>query len=193
MRLAEIERITNETNIKIRLNLDEQKNVSISTGVPFLDHMLFSFAKHSGVGLELKVVGDIEVDYHHTIEDAGIALGEAVRMALSNKYGIVRFGEATVPLDEALTRSVIDISGRPYLSWKVKFQQSDDGNNINPHLFEEFFRALVNNSFITLHIDKIRGKNSHHIVESIFKSFAKAFKMAIKIDGEGIPSTKGLL
>jgi len=193
MRVVEIERATTETNIKIKMNLDDPKNISISTGIPFFDHMLFSFAKHSGIGLELKVVGDIEVDYHHTMEDTGIVIGEAIKIALSNKQGIARFGEATIPLDEALTRVVIDISGRPYLYWKVNFKRTDDGNNINPYLFEEFFRALVNNSLITLHIDKIRGKNSHHIIESIFKSFARAFKMAIKIEGDSIPSTKGVL
>jgi len=193
MRLVEMERATTETNIKVKINLDEQRNISVSTGIPFFDHMLFSFAKHSGIGLELKVIGDIEVDYHHTIEDTGIVIGEAIKIALSNKQGIVRFGEATIPLDEALSRVVIDISGRPCLHWKVSFKRADDGNNINPYLFEEFFKALVNNSLITLHIDKIRGKNSHHIIESIFKSFARAFKMAIKIDGDSIPSTKGML
>jgi len=193
MRKSEIIRKTNETDIKIKLNLDGTGKYDINTGIPFLNHMLASFSKHSLIDLNIKASGDIDVDFHHTIEDMGIALGEAFKKALDNKIGIVRFAEATVPLDEALSRAVIDISGRAFLSFNVEFIQTDDGNNVNPYLFEEFFRAFVNNAQITLHLDLIRGKNSHHIIESLFKAFSKAIKYAIKVESNEIPSTKGVL
>jgi imidazoleglycerol-phosphate dehydratase len=193
MRKASEERKTKETSINISINLDGKGDAKISTGIPFFDHMLSSFAKHSGVDLELSAKGDIEVDFHHTIEDTGITLGKAIKNALGDKKGITRFAEATLPLDEALSRAVIDISGRAFLHYNVDFKQSHDGSNVNPYLFEEFFRALTNAAEITLHIDNLRGNNSHHILESVFKSFAKAFKEAVIISGEGIPSTKGVL
>lgn len=193
MRQTEIKRKTNETDIYLKINLDGKGNSSISTGIPFFDHMLISFTKHSGVDLDLKVKGDIDVDFHHTIEDTGIVLGEAIKKTLGDKKGITRFSDAVVPLDEALSRVTLDISGRAFLYFGVEFNRTDDGNNLNPYLFEEFFRGLVNSSSITMHIDKIRGNNTHHIIESIFKAFAKAFNKAIKIESDEIPSTKGSL
>lgn len=193
MRKSEIDRKTKETSIKINIELDGKGVSHIKTGIPFFDHMLTSFSKHSGIDMKISVEGDIEVDYHHTIEDTGIVLGAALNKALGDKRGIERFSDALVPLDEALTRTVLDISGRPFLHFGVEFKRGDDGNGVNPYLFEEFFRGLVNSGSLTLHIDLIRGDNSHHIVESIFKSFAKALKKAIKITGEDIPSSKGTL
>jgi imidazoleglycerol-phosphate dehydratase len=193
MRKAEIKRKTNETDIELLLNLDGAGIVNINTGIPFFDHMLTSFSKHSKIDMDLKVDGDIEVDYHHTIEDTGIAIGEAIKKALGDKKGIERFGDASVPLDEALSIVCLDISGRSYLFFGVEFTRADDGSDVNPYLFEEFFRGLVSTAQITLHIDTIRGNNSHHIIESIFKAFAKAFQKAVKIVGDDVPSTKGVL
>ena len=184
MRKAEIKRKTKETNISISLNLDGSGKTSIETGIPFFDHMLSSFAKHSNIDLNLDTMGDLEVDFHHTIEDTGIVLGKAIKDALGDKKGISRFADATIPLDEALTRIVIDISGRAYLYFNVKFNRTDDGSNVNPYLFEEFFRGLVNSAEITMHIDQ---------EVFIFKAFAKAFEGAIKITGKKLPTTKGVL
>ena len=193
MRKANESRKTKETDISISVNLDGTGKSSVSTGIPFFDHMLTSFSKHSNIDLELKMVGDIEIDFHHTIEDTGIVLGKTIKSALGDKKGIKRFADATIPLDESLSRTVIDISGRPFLSFNVNFTRTDDGSNVNPYLFEEFFRAFVNSAEMTIHIDSIRGNNSHHIVESIFKSFAKAVKEAITIAGDELPSTKGVI
>ncbi|HOJ64548.1 MAG TPA: imidazoleglycerol-phosphate dehydratase HisB [Spirochaetota bacterium] len=193
MRIAEIKRDTNETKIRLKLNIDGNGMANIDTGLPFFDHMLVSFAKHSKFDLDLNVKGDIDVDYHHTIEDTGIVLGKAFNNSLNDRSGIERFGYSYVPLDEALSRVVVDISGRPFLYFNVNFPRSDDGSNINPYLFEEFFRGFVNNALVTLHIDCIRGNNSHHIIESIFKSFAKSLFLSSRISGKDIPSTKGVL
>ncbi len=193
MRNAEVKRKTKETDISILLNLDGTGKNTIDTKIPFFDHMLTIFSKHSGIDLNLTAVGDIEIDFHHTIEDTGIVLGDAIIKALGDKKGISRFGDATVPLDESLARVVIDISGRTYLHFDVNFTRSDDGSNVNPYLFEEFFRAFVNTANITLHVDSIRGNNSHHIIESIFKAFAKAVKDAIKIVNKDLPTTKGVI
>jgi imidazoleglycerol-phosphate dehydratase len=193
MRKAEQTRKTKETDIKITLNLDGKGDSSINTGIPFFDHMLGSLSKHSFIDLDINAIGDIEIDFHHTIEDVGIVLGKVFKKALGEKKGVARFGEATIPLDEALSRTVIDISGRAFLSYNVDFTRTDDGSNVNPYLFEEFFRSFVNSAEVTIHIDNLRGNNSHHIIETIFKSFAKALKKAIVIDGENIPSTKGVL
>lgn len=193
MRKASIERKTKETDIKIAINLDGSGKYKIDTQIPFFNHMLESFSKHSSVDLDITVRGDIEVDYHHTIEDTGIVLGSVIKKALGDKNGIQRFCDVSVPLDEALTKAAIDISGRAYLSFNVDFTRCDDGSNVNPYLFEEFFRGLVSSSDVTLHIDLVRGNNSHHIIESVFKSFAQAFKNAIKVTGSDIPSTKGVL
>jgi imidazoleglycerol-phosphate dehydratase len=193
LRKAEVNRKTKETDIKVSLDLDGNGKSSIDSKIPFFDHMLNIFSKHSNIDLNLSAVGDIEIDFHHTIEDTGIVLGEAIKKALKDKKGISRFGDATVPLDESLARVVIDISGRTFLHYDVNIERSHDGSNVNPYLFEEFFRAFVNSANITLHVDSIRGKNSHHIIESIFKAFAKALKDAIKIVNEDLPSTKGIL
>jgi len=155
MRIAEIKRDTNETKIRLKLNIDGNGMANIDTGLPFFDHMLVSFAKHSKFDLDLNVKGDIDVDYHHTIEDTGIVLGKAFNNSLNDRSGIERFGYSYVPLDEALSRVVVDISGRPFLYFNVNFPRSDDGSNINPYLFEEFFRGFVNNALVTLHIDCI--------------------------------------
>lgn len=193
MRSSEIKRKTKETDISIILKLDGSGKYNVNTGIPFFDHMIGSFSKHSGIDIDLKVTGDLEVDFHHTIEDTGIVIGSALKEALGDKKGITRFADAMVPLDESLSRVVIDISGRSFLNFNVDFKRTDDGSNVNPYLFEEFFRGLVNSAGITLHIDLLRGDNSHHIIESIFKSFAKAFKKAIKISGDDLPSTKGVI
>lgn len=192
-RTAELSRKTKETDIKVKINLDKSNESKIDTGIPFLDHMLNAFSKHGQIGLDLQCKGDLEVDCHHTMEDVGIALGECFDKAIGDKKGINRFADACTPLDESLSRCVIDISGRPYLHYDVSFSQPDDGNNVNPYLFEEFFRGFVMNAKITMHIDLIHGKNSHHILESVFKSFAVAMREAIAVTGSEIPSTKGVL
>ncbi|MBQ3922137.1 MAG: imidazoleglycerol-phosphate dehydratase HisB [Spirochaetales bacterium] len=192
-RTAELSRKTKETDIKVKINLDKSDESKIDTGIPFLDHMLNAFSKHGRIGLDLQCKGDLEVDCHHTMEDVGIALGECFDKAIGDKKGINRFADACTPLDESLSRCVIDISGRPYLHYDVSFTQPDDGNNVNPYLFEEFFRGFVMNAKITMHIDLIHGKNSHHILESVFKSFAVAMREAIAVTGSDIPSTKGVL
>lgn len=195
MRKESLERKTKETQISINLNLDGSGKSDISTGIGFFDHMLCAFTKHGGFDLEMKVTGDLEVDFHHTIEDCGIALGSLFEKALGDKGGIERFADATVALDEALSRVVVDISGRPYLYFGLDFPRPSDGGGINPWLFEEFFRGFVNNAKLTLHIDRIRGDNSHHILESAFKAFARAMKKAVSVTGNAadIPSTKGVL
>ncbi|MCG8569486.1 MAG: imidazoleglycerol-phosphate dehydratase HisB [Spirochaetes bacterium] len=193
MRTAAITRNTSETQITLKLNLDGTGKASISTGIPFFDHMLNSFSKHSLIDLDLDVKGDLDVDFHHTIEDTGIVLGQALTQALGDKKGIERFADATVPLDEALSRAVVDLSGRPYLHYEVSFSQGDDGSQFAPQLFEEFFRAFTVQGGLNLHIDLIRGKNSHHILEAIFKATARACKQAVTITGKDIPSTKGVI
>lgn len=195
MRKESMARKTKETQISVSLNLDGSGKADISTGIGFLDHMLCAFAKHGSFDLNMKVTGDLEVDFHHTIEDCGIALGSIFEKALGNKGGIERFADACVPLDEALSRVAVDISGRPFLYFGLDFPRPEDGSSVNPWLFEEFFRGFVNNAKITLHIDKIRGDNSHHILECTFKAFARAMKKAVGITGstENIPSTKGVL
>jgi imidazoleglycerol-phosphate dehydratase len=165
----------------------------IDTGIPFFDHMLSAFSKHSGIDLKLRCKGDIEIDFHHTIEDCGIVLGEVLKKALGDKKGIARYGEATLPLDEALSRVVLDLSGRAFLHYEVTFNRPDDGNGVNPWLFEEFFRAFASGAQATIHIDRIRGENSHHILESIFKALAKAVMKAVRIENDRLPSTKGVL
>ena len=193
MRKAEVKRKTKETDINIKIDLDGSGKSAVDTGIPFFNHMLSSFSKHSNIDLDVKTVGDIEIDYHHTIEDTGIVLGEAINKALGDKKGIARFADALTPLDESLSRVVVDISGRAYLHFNVDFSRTDDGSNVNPYLFEEFFRGLVNSAQITLHIDLIRGNNSHHIIESIFKAFAKATKDAIRVVNNDLPTTKGII
>ncbi|MDO5015174.1 MAG: imidazoleglycerol-phosphate dehydratase HisB [Clostridia bacterium] len=190
MRKAEIERKTKETDIKLTLNLDSTE-VQINTGIGFFDHMLTAFAFHGGFSLLLDVKGDLEVDAHHTVEDVGICLGQAFKQALSDKKGIERFGEAFIPMDDALARCVLDIS-RPYLNYDVIYSQEKCGD-FEICLVEEFFRALCMNAEITMHLAILYGSNAHHEAEALFKSSARALKQAIKITSNKMNSSKGVL
>jgi imidazoleglycerol-phosphate dehydratase len=192
MRTAEIKRKTKETDITIKINIDGQGISSISTSIPFLDHMLNLFSFHGKIDLNIKAKGDIEIDYHHLIEDIGITLGEAIKEALGEKKGIKRYGEATVPMDESLSQVVIDLSGRPYLVYKAKFPKGSL-KDLDSSLFEDFFRALSNHAMMNLHIIVKYGRDLHHIFESIFKAFGRALNDASLIDKriKGIPTTKG--
>jgi imidazoleglycerol-phosphate dehydratase len=194
MRKASVERNTKETQIKIDLNLDGSGQLDVETGLPFLDHMLDQIARHGLIDLKVRAVGDLEIDAHHTVEDIGITLGQAFDKAL-DKTGIRRYGHAYVPLDEALSRVVIDFSGRPGLDYHVQFAKGTVGA-FDVDLFHEFFQGFVNHAQVTLHIDNLRGKNSHHQIETIFKAFGRAVRMAIEADARQagvIPSTKGSL
>lgn len=193
-RRAVIERKTRETDIRLALSLDGQGQARITTGIGFFDHMLESLTKHAGFDLDLRCRGDLQVDAHHTVEDVGIVLGDALREALADKAGIVRFGHAYVPLDEALSRAVIDLSGRPSLHYGVTFKAKTLGA-MPTELFEDFFGALTDHGRLSLHLDLIRGRNAHHIAETLFKATARALAMAVALDPRvaGIPSTKGLL
>ena len=194
-RTSKIERNTNETKISIKINLDGTGKADLETGVPFFDHMLDQIARHGLIDITLKAQGDIEIDDHHTVEDIGIVLGQALAQAVGDKKGIKRYGNAYVPLDESLSRVVIDLSGRPHLSFDATFTRALIGT-FETELVREFFQALVNHSAITLHIDNIRGINSHHISETIFKAFGRALRMALESDErmqDVIPSTKGSL
>ena len=194
IRNAEIERITNETNIKLILNLDGSGKSTIKTGIPFFDHMLDQFTFHSQIDLELDAKGDLGIDYHHTVEDCGICLGTAFSNALGDKKGINRYGFFLLPMDDALIRVALDFSGRSFLSWNVKFPTSSVGN-FDLELVREFFNSFSTNSRATIHVDMLNGFNSHHISEAVFKSMGKAIKMAITKDQrlDSIPSTKGSL
>ena len=194
-RIALVERVTKETQIKAEINLDGQGDSSIKAGLPFLEHMLEQVARHGMFDLKLLAKGDLEIDAHHTVEDVGIVLGQALEKALGNKIGITRFGSAYVPLDESLSRVVLDFSGRPGLEFNVTFPRSRVGE-FDIDLLQEFFQGFVNHAKATIHIDNIRGGNSHHIAETIFKAFGKALKMAVTIDqrqADKIPSTKELI
>jgi imidazoleglycerol-phosphate dehydratase len=191
-RKSKIIRNTNETQVTITLNLDKSQPTKISTTIGFLDHMLELFATHSGIALIITASGDTHIDDHHLVEDIGITLGKALKEALGNKKGINRYGNFLLPMDEALSYIAIDLSGRPFLSYEadIKFQKT----GFNYDLIEEFFYALASNSLMTLHIKMIKGRNNHHIAESIFKGFARALKIAIaKSKTNSIPSTKGIL
>lgn len=195
LRTAEIERNTLETQIKIKINLDGLGNASFTTGVPFLDHMLDQIARHGLIDMKIEAKGDLAIDAHHTVEDIGITLGQAVAKALGDKKGIVRYGHSYVPLDEALSRVVIDFSGRPGLVYDVKFPRAMIGS-FDADLFKEFFQGFVNHAGVTLHIDNLKGVNAHHVAETIFKAMGRALRMAIAPDPRmaGImPSTKGSL
>jgi imidazoleglycerol-phosphate dehydratase len=195
LRTAEVERNTLETQIKIKINLDGLGNASFVTGVPFLDHMLDQIARHGLIDMNIEANGDLAIDAHHTVEDIGITLGQAVAKALGDKKGIVRYGHSYVPLDEALSRVVIDFSGRPGLVYDVKFPRAMIGS-FDADLFKEFFQGFVNHAGVTLHIDNLKGVNAHHIAETIFKAMGRALRMAIAPDPRmaGImPSTKGSL
>lgn len=195
MRTAEITRNTNETKIRVAINIDGTGRHKLESGVPFLDHMLDQIARHGIIDLEVYCDGDNHIDDHHSVEDIGIALGQAFSKALGNKAGIKRYGHAYVPLDESLSRVVIDFSGRPGLFYHVPFTQARIGT-FDVELAREFFQGFVNHSMATVHIDNLKGENSHHQCETVFKAFGRAIRMAVEQDprSEGvIPSTKGML
>ena len=192
MRQVQLERNTSETQIKLTLNIDECAESSIITGVGFFDHMLNLFARHSGCTLDLFCIGDLHVDSHHTVEDCGILLGKALAACLEDKRGLARYGEATIPMDEVLAQVVVDISGRSYLVFQAELPKTTLGN-FEVEMVEEFFRAVAFNAGLTLHIRVLYGNNLHHIIEAMFKAFARAMKVAMQQSGDQIPSTKGVL
>ncbi len=194
-RKARVERNTLETQISVEVNLDGTGELKVDTGLPFLEHMLDQIARHGLVDMDIKAVGDLHIDDHHTAEDLGITLGQSVNKAIGDKKGIRRYGHAYVPLDEALSRVVLDFSGRPGLEMNVPYTRSSVGG-FDVDLFQEFFQGFVNHANVTLHIDNLRGKNTHHQIETVFKAFGRALRMAIELDERmsGImPSTKGCL
>lgn len=194
-RTAEIERNTLETRISVKLNLDGTGESSLDTGMPFLEHMLDQVARHGMVDLEVNAEGDLHIDGHHTAEDIGITLGQALARAVGDKKGIRRYGHAYVPLDEALSRVVIDLSGRPGLEFHVEFPRASIGD-FDTELFYEFFQGFTNHAGVTLHVDSLRGRNAHHIAETVFKAFGRALRMALEVDPRMagmLPSTKGSL
>ena len=194
-RTAKVERNTNETRIAVEVNLDGEGRAELATGVPFLDHMLDQVARHGMLDLVVRAVGDLHIDAHHTVEDIGITLGQAVAKALGDKRGLVRYGHAYVPLDEALSRVVIDLSGRPGLEFHVPFGRAMIGA-FDVDLAHEFFQGFANHALVTLHVDNLRGQNAHHQAETVFKAFARALRMAVTRDPRGagaVPSTKGTL
>lgn len=192
MRAAKINRDTAETQIHVNLNLDGTGAQSLNTGVPFLDHMLDQIARHGLIDLDVSAKGDLHIDAHHTVEDIGITIGQAITQAIGDKRGIRRYGHAYVPLDEALSRVVLDFSGRPGLEWHVKFARARVGD-FDVDLTHEFFQGLANHAAMTIHIDNLRGDNAHHQCETIFKAFGRALRMAAEPDqrmGDQLPSTK---
>ena len=194
-RIAEVSRNTAETKITVKVNLDGTGQASLSTGIGFFDHMLDQIARHGLIDLDIHAVGDLHIDGHHTVEDVGITLGQAVAQAVGDKKGLRRYGNAYVPLDEALSRVVIDFSGRPGLDMNVPFKSGMIGT-FDSQLAYEFFQGFVNHAFVTLHIDNLKGDNAHHQAETVFKAFARALRMALEIDPRSagvIPSTKGSL
>ena len=195
MRTAEVERKTKETQIRVRVDLDGTGRARLASGVPFLDHMLDQVARHGMIDLDIEAKGDLEIDAHHTVEDIGITLGQAFTRAIGDKAGVRRFGHAYVPLDEALSRVVIDFSGRPGLEYHVPFTRALIGE-FDVDLVHEFFQGFVNHAQVTLHVDNLRGDNAHHQCETVFKAFARALRMACERDlrTQGtVPSTKGSL
>lgn len=195
MREASVHRHTTETSIDVRVALDGAGTYSVTTGIGFFDHMLEQLARHSLIDLDVTTKGDLHVDQHHTVEDTALAIGECVRQALGEKRGIVRYGEAHAPMDETLTRVALDISGRPYLVWKVAFSSAKIGD-MDTEMFEHFFGSLAQAAGLTLHVECLYGSNNHHIAESCFKALARALREAVTLDprkGSVIPSTKGVL
>jgi imidazoleglycerol-phosphate dehydratase len=195
MRSAEVTRNTAETRIRVKVNLDGTGVAKLASGVPFLDHMLDQIARHGLVDLEVEAAGDLHIDAHHTVEDVGITLGQAIAKAIGDKRGVRRYGHAYVPLDEALSRVVVDFSGRPGLTWQVEFTRAMIGQ-FDVDLSREFFQGLVNHAQMTVHVDNLRGDNAHHQSETIFKAFGRALRMAAELDpraASSIPSTKGSL
>ncbi len=193
-RKADVQRKTNETDIRLSIQLEGEGQYEVSTGVPFLDHMLELFTRHGFFNLSVQASGDIAVDDHHTVEDVGLALGQALREALDDKHGIRRFGEASVPLDEALVSCVVDLSGRPFLAYNLEIQQERVGN-FSTELIHDFFLALTNQVGMNLHLNMTQGRNPHHIIEAGFKAFARALSSAVEHDPrvQGVLSTKGSL
>lgn len=195
MRQAQINRNTLETQIDVKVNLDGTGNVALDTSVPFLDHMLDQVARHGMIDIEIAATGDLHIDAHHTVEDIGITLGQAFRQAIGDKKGLRRYGHAYVPLDEALTRVVVDLSGRPGMAFNVEFVRARIGE-FDVDLIKEFFQGFINHAMVTVHIDNLSGRNAHHQAETIFKAFGRALRMAIEVDPRAldtIPSTKGSL
>lgn len=194
-RSARLTRTTTETDITLSVDLDGTGKSVVASGIGFLDHMLTAFARHALIDLEVAAKGDLHIDFHHTTEDIGIVLGRAVAQALGEKRGIRRFGQALVPMDEALAEAAIDISGRPYLAWNASFARPKVGE-MDTELFEEFFRAFAMNAALTLHVTQRAGTNAHHVAEACFKAVARALRMAVEADpraGNAVPSTKGSL
>ena len=194
-RTARVSRDTLETQIEVTVNLDGAGVATLATGIPFLDHMLDQIARHGLIDLAVKATGDLQIDPHHTVEDIGITLGQAVAKAVGDKKGLTRYGHAYVPLDEALSRVVIDFSGRPSLQYHVPFTRSRVGE-FDVDLCHEFFQGFANHAMVTLHVDNLRGDNSHHQAETLFKAFGRALRMAVTLDarvGKATPSTKGTL
>ena len=194
-RTAEITRATSETAITVRLTLDGSGQAEVATGIGFLDHMLTAFARHALVDLAVQATGDLHIDFHHTTEDIGIVLGQALAEAVGDKRGIRRYGHAVVPMDEALVDAALDLSGRPFLAWSVAFERDKIGE-MDTELFEEFFRALAMNALMTLHVTQRAGRNAHHVAEACFKAVARAVRAATETDPRApgaIPSTKGAL
>jgi len=195
MRTATVKRKTKETDVTVTVDLDGEGTAKIATGVGFFDHMLEQIARHSLIDITISAKGDLQVDQHHTVEDVGIALGQAIRQALGDMKGITRYADVHLPMDEAMTRAAIDISGRPYLIWKVEFTRAKIGE-MESELFREFFQAFAQNAGITLHIENLYGRNNHHIAETCFKALARGLKTAVAIDPRQksrVPSTKGSL
>ncbi len=195
MRKATVARKTKETDIEVSVNLDGTGTYDVETGIGFLDHMLEQLSRHSLMDLTVRAKGDLHIDYHHTTEDSGIAIGEAVHKALGDRRGIVRYASATIPMDETLTRVSIDVSDRPYLIWKVNFSKPKLGE-MDTELFKEWFQAFAQNARVTLHVENLYGENNHHIVESCFKALARSLRAATETDAraaDSVPSTKGTL
>jgi imidazoleglycerol-phosphate dehydratase len=195
MRQAKVERNTKETQITVAVNLDGTGSYDVETGLGFLDHMLEQLSRHSLIDLTVRATGDLHIDGHHTTEDTGLAIGEAIRQALGERTGIVRYGNAVVPMDETLTRVALDLSDRPYLIWKVAFNRPKLGD-MDTELFREWFQAISQAAGITLHVEVLYGENNHHMIESCFKALARSLRQAVEIDprrADAVPSTKGVL
>ncbi len=192
-RTGTVSRDTKETRISVRVDLDGRGECAVATGLPFFDHMLDQLGRHGRLDLAVEAEGDLEIDAHHTVEDVGIALGQSLAEAWGERSGVERFGDATVPIDEALTRVAIDLSGRPYLVWDCDVPIEVIGTSFETSLVKHFFEAVVANARITLHVHNLSGDNTHHIFESVFKSFAVALRRSVAVTGTGTPSTKGVL